>query len=102
MPDDPRPPDSHLRTVAEQATFWSLVATAANMFRESQTVDHFVFTPDAVPLLPAALVQENAQDKLRVITTTADFFVVLGADGSTAYDLPVRSVALHDTRARAQ
>lgn len=74
----------------------------AKLFRESpRSSDHFVFTPDALPSLPPALLQDNDKRALRVITTTPDFFVLLSGDGKTSYELPIRSVALHDLQPTA-
>jgi hypothetical protein len=59
--------------------------------------DHFVFSADATARMPAALLLDNDQRSLRLITTTADFFIVLGADAKTSYRIATRDVELQET-----
>jgi hypothetical protein len=59
--------------------------------------DHFVFSAEAAARMPAALLLDNDQRSLRLITTTADFFIVLGADAKTSYRIATRDVELQET-----
>jgi hypothetical protein len=61
------------------------------------THEHFVFAPDATIRLPPALLQDNEQRTLKLVTTTSDFFVLLSADGARTYRIATRDIELQET-----
>jgi hypothetical protein len=71
--------------------------TLAEFIREPTALhEHYVFTPDAVPRLPAGLVQDNEKRALRLVGSTADFMVIISGDRKTVYKVAVRDIEVQE------
>ena len=58
--------------------------------------EHYVFTPDSLPRLPAGLIQDNEKRVLRLVTSTPDFLVLMSGDRKTVYRVATRDVEVHE------
>jgi hypothetical protein len=73
--------------------------TLGDFIREPTTLhEHYVFTADAVPRLPAGLVQDNEKRALRLVVATPDFLVIMSGDRKTVYKVAVRDVEVQEAR----
>jgi hypothetical protein len=72
-------------------------SVAAFIRGNTVTEEHFVFAADAASRLPPTLLQDNQQRKLKLITTTAEFFVFLSGDGQRTYRVATRDIEAQET-----
>lgn len=86
---------AYLATILLIGVFWG--QNVAEFVRARKGHDRFVFSPDVVARLPAALVHDNDAAALRVVASTADFLVVLSADGNTVWRIANRDVDVQES-----
>jgi hypothetical protein len=86
---------AYLAAIIAASIGWG--TTLAQLVRDDDTREHFVFAPDALPRLPPPLLQENEERKLKLVFTTSDFVVLLNADGKTSYRIATRDVELQES-----
>jgi hypothetical protein len=88
----------YLGTLILLSMHWGRVT--AEIVRQRDAGEHFLFSPDAAPRLPPQLLRDNESRMLRTVLTTPDFTVLLSGDGKTVYRLATRDIELQESPAQ--